>query len=273
MHTKLKMRRNHGLETTSEPTNTHRSTTSVIISFKGKIIYKRTLIQMRPELQQEYKKHQNQGGDWNHYKCALPRQTSLHLCRSETPPRLGAPNVAIGPMLRNLHGTLQASAASGRQHSYSVAAVQPAVERWPAGSLAVASSFSIYCSTTIIVSRSRKRREGEWDDANEKMGSRSGGRAPRSATGVGEDAGAWSRGAATTAASWRRRQRAGGGGASIRIMRWEHGEDTPIPNPPQPALFVNPTRPDPWVRRTRFHPAVHIPLWNPPQKTRFAPPR
>jgi len=28
----------------------------------------------------------------------------------------------------------------------------------------------------------------------------------------------------------RRRQRAGGGGASIRIMRWEHGEDTPIPN-------------------------------------------
>ena len=43
----------------------------------------------------------------------------------------------------------------------------------------------------------------------------------------------------------RRRQRAGGSGVSIRIMRWEHGEDTPIPNPPQPALFVNPTRHDP----------------------------
>ena len=67
MHTKLKMRRNHGLETTSEPINTHRSTTSVIISFKGKRIFKRTLIQMRPELQQEYKKHQNQGGIRNHY--------------------------------------------------------------------------------------------------------------------------------------------------------------------------------------------------------------
>ena len=33
--------------------------------------------------------------------------------------------------------------------------------------------------------------------------------------------------------------------AVILIVRWEHGEDTPIPNPPQPALFVNPTRPDP----------------------------
>jgi len=38
-----------------------------LISFRGKRIYKRTLIQMRPELQQEYKKHQNQGGDRNHY--------------------------------------------------------------------------------------------------------------------------------------------------------------------------------------------------------------
>jgi len=33
-----------------------------LISFRGKRIYKRTLIQMRPELQQEYEKHQNQGG-------------------------------------------------------------------------------------------------------------------------------------------------------------------------------------------------------------------
>ena len=130
MHTKLKMRRNHGLETTSEPINTHRSTTSVIISFKGKRIYKRTLIQMRPELQQEYKKHQNQGRDWNHYKCALPRQTSLHLCRSGNP-----------------------SAASG----------QPAAGRWPAPCWSTTPPLSSY-------QEAEREGEGEGDDAKEKMG-------------------------------------------------------------------------------------------------------
>lgn len=80
-------RRNHGLETTSEPTNNPQiynilqleeepNVCNNLISFRGKRIYKRSLMHMRPELcpghapdgriQQEYKKHQNQGGDRNH---------------------------------------------------------------------------------------------------------------------------------------------------------------------------------------------------------------